>query len=201
MPPSRRGTGYVNLQQYLGLNQSGADALGQGLGQDLARQGEQAISSINGAAAAARNAANAGVTAPGGQYAGPGSFDTGALSTQVAEAQRTASAAQDQTGRAELLAKKYGPNTWGGGQLDSALAGAGRGAGAVSEAATGVRGLAQYLGGVSGQTNAYISKAQGSTKAPPTTPVTGKPLPPPHDKFGDPRKEDDLDKYARGGRP
>lgn len=198
MPPSRRGTGFVNLQTYLGLNQAGADSMGRGLGQDINRQGEQLLTGINSAAAAARAQAQAGVPGAGGTYSGPGSFETGALSAQVAEAQRAAMAAQDQTGRAELLAQKYGPNTWGGSQLDSALAGAGRGAGAIADASTGVGRLSQYLGSTAKSTNAAIDKARNTPAPAPTAPkpapyVGGtKPTTP-----RDTRKRDDLEKYGR----
>lgn len=205
MPASRRGTGYVNLQQYLGLNQGGAQALGQGLGQQVYQQGRDAQNAIDAAGMEARNQALGGIPNPGGAYSGPGSFgdaaDVGALTNQVAEAQKTARAAQDQSGRAELLAQKYGPNTWGGSQLDSALAGAGGGAGQIGQAADGVGRLSQYLGNTTSGVNQYIGQVKGTTNTPAPAAPTAAPSAPTANYPKNQRKRDDLDRYGPGGRP
>lgn len=182
MPPSRRGTGFVNLQSYLGLNQGGAQALGQGLGQQVYQQGREAQNAIDAAGMEARNKALGGIPDAGGTYAGPTNFgdaaDVGALTRQVAEAQNTARATQDQTGRAQLLAQKHGPNTWGGSQLDSALAGAGAGAGQLGQAADGVGRLSQYLGDTNASVNQYIGQVKGTTNTPAPAPVQPTPAAP-----------------------
>lgn len=206
MPPSRRGTGYVNLQQYLGLNQGGAQALGQGLGQQVYQQGRDAQSAIDAAGMEARSQALAGVPNPGGAYSGPTGFgdtaDVGALTNQVAEAQKTARAAQDQSGRAQLLAQKYGPNTWGGSQLDSALAGSGEGAGQIASAADGVGRLSQYLGNTTSSVNQYIGQAKGTTNTPPPPPPVAASEAPKNRPPSNLYKRDDLEeKHSRGGRP
>lgn len=205
MPPSRRGTGFVNLQTYLGLNQGGAQALGEGLGQQVNQQARDARAAIDAAAMEAQNRALAGIPNPGGTYGGPNSFgdaaDMGALTNQAAQADKAAAAAQTQSGRAELLAQKHGPSTWGASQLDSALAGAGGGAQAMAGGPGGTQRLSAYLGNAATGVNNFISATRGTTNTPQPQPpsvqppgTTSRPKPPYNQ-----RKRDDLDKY--GGRP
>lgn len=205
MAASRRGTGFVNLQNYLGLNQGGAAALGNGLAQDVGMSQRNAQASIDAAGMEARNQALSGGV--GGSYSGPQSFgdaaNMGALQNQVADAQKQASAAATQVGRAELLAKKYGPNTWGGGQLDAALAGAGGGSGALANATGGAARLSEYLGNTASGVNQFIGQQRSAqapqqpTKTAPTPGANSAPRPgAPYNQ----RKRDDLEK-ARGGRP
>ena len=207
MPLSRRGTGFVNLQTYLGLNQGGAQALGEGLGQQLGQQSRDARAAIDAAGMEAQNRVLAGIPDPGGAYGGPNSFgeaaDVGMLTNQAAAADKAVAAAQTQSGRAELLAQKYGPGTWGGSQLDSALAGAGGGAQALAGGPGGAQRLSAYLSSTAQGVNNFISSARGQTNAQqaqgsgPRAPVTST-RPQPGAPYNQ-RKRDDLDKY--GGRP
>jgi hypothetical protein len=203
---SRKGTGFINLQTYLGLNGGGAQALGDSIASRVSGTDQSAVNAIGGTAIGARRMADQAVKA-GGAYAGPSSFgdvaDMGDIATKMANAQKTASAAMDQTGRAALLAEQFGPSTWGGSMLDSALAGAGGGAQGIANAANGVGKLSKYLTDTTKQTNAYLDSAQSksanniqaaqqaaNTRTMPDRQIS------PAVKVG--RKRDDIEKY--GGR-
>lgn len=165
MPASRQGTNFTNLQTYLGLNQGSAKWMGDALADDVEAAGSKAAAGIQSeadrtSAAIKENTFQMPGTGPltsqqatelgERTYDGPYGMDPTVLSRlygQATAAQNQATALGSNTGRAALLQKKFGANTWGGGQLDGALAGAG-GAGGRLSAAHGAYGrLVGTLGG------------------------------------------------------
>lgn len=170
MPPYQRGTGFVGLNQYLGLNRGAAGQMGNALAQQAEQQGAAAQGAIDTATSKANEAVKAGGTGQG--YSGPtGLGDMATLYGQAAGAQNYANALGNNAGRATLLGQQYGANTWGGGQLDAALAGAGAG-GQRMAAAQGKYGkLLEYLGnaqqGVQQRAADARTAAPAPTKRPP----------------------------------
>ena len=162
MPPSRRGSGFVNLQTYLGLNQSGGASLGNSLAQDVSAAGAKAGQSISDSATRFTHAKQAAIGTPtegmtaaelealkGREYSGPRSLDlTGDQINAVADADKRADMLGSNTGRAQLLQEKYGANSWGGSQLDAALAGGSSAGTALGQAQSKYGRLLEQLGGV-----------------------------------------------------
>lgn len=168
MPPSRQGTGFTNLQTYLGLNRGIAGRMGDALAGDVERAGGGLPGEIRSLEQnTLDDIKNKTLQAPGegvtpqqatefGQrtYDGPMGLDPARyvdLARRSAAAQNQATALGSNTGRSTLLQQKYGANTWGGGQLDAALAGAGPAAGRLGAASGAYGRLLQTLGGA--QTN------------------------------------------------
>jgi len=146
MPRGQRGSGFVGLQNYLGLNQQAGQRMGNELAQQVEQQGSAARGAIDTAAQDFRQRAGVGqqygaigsspdamrnVEQANRVLGGPTQFgDTSALALQAANAQRTAQMAGSGAGRQVLLAKQYGQGgnyTTGARMLDSALAGRGGG--------------------------------------------------------------------------
>lgn len=165
MPPAtRRGTGFVGLQQYLGLNQGAAQRMGDTLASGVEAAGAGVQSDTQAAKAKALEAISQGSLAMPGEgttaaqakdkatrtYTGPMGMDAGTVTDlygRAAGVQRQAQALGSNTGRATLLGQKYGSTSWGGGQLDAALAGAGPSGARVSGAAGAYGRLLGQLGG------------------------------------------------------
>jgi len=96
-------------------------------------------------------------------YTGPTEIDAGTMSGLYGGArglQQQSQAAGTNAGRATLLAQKYGPTSWGGGQLDAALSGAGSAGGRLAGAA-GAYG--RLLGNI-GNTQAGVRQAATGAK-------------------------------------
>lgn len=164
MPASRRGTGFINFQDYLGLNQTGAQQLGVGLAETQRKSNDALEGSINRGALDFQKRVDAGAPTPGGTYTGPRQMDTAGYDVGLAQQQAKAGLLSDNTGRAQLLAQQYGgDNTWGGSQLDAALAGAGGGAQAIAASQAGTARLKDFLGLVSGNVAAYAGRAAGQS--------------------------------------
>lgn len=164
MPPFRQGTGFTNLQTYLGLNRGIAGQMGSALAEDAERAGsglpgeirsleQSTLEDIRGKTL---QAPGEGVTSQQATELGQRTYDgpMGLDPTRYADLARRSAAAQNQatalgsnTGRSTLLQQKYGANTWGGGQLDAALAGAGSAAGRLGAASGAYGRLLQTLGG------------------------------------------------------
>lgn len=119
MPNKRTGTGFTGLQTYLGLNQGSAGQMGNRLANAVEGQGRRVEEDLNADYQQFR-----GDVLKGGAGA-PTQLDVSGILPQAASVQNSATALRDNTGRATLLGKDYGQGTWGGGQLDAALAGAG----------------------------------------------------------------------------
>lgn len=156
MPPSRQGTGYTNLQTYLGLNQGAAQRMGNTLAGDVEAEGSKVSNNVNDAYAKFVEQSQKGTLdrpkAPGNitsveaqrrsqqGYTGPVALggaegvNIGELMSSAATAQNKANAIGTNEGRQTLLSQKYGQGTWGGGALDAALAGAGGAGGRLSAA-------------------------------------------------------------------
>lgn len=164
MPPARRGTGFVGLQQYLGLNQGSAQRMGDTLAGGVEAAGAGVQSDTEAAKGKALEAIAAGSMAMPGEgttaaqakdmsgrsYTGPVGMDaatTTDLYGRAANVQRQAQSLGSNTGRAAMLGQKYGQTSWGGGQLDAALAGAGPSGARVSGAAGAYGRLLGQLGG------------------------------------------------------
>lgn len=151
MPSSQRGTGFVNLSQWLGLNQGSAKAMGDALADDVEAKGGTFNADLNTANTEfdkkLKDAGEFGI--PAGtvtstqaaelgarRWGGPDGFDADTnnrLYGDATAAQNTANATGTNVGRQTLLQKHYGgQNTWGGGALDAALAGSGGGAGRMA---------------------------------------------------------------------
>jgi hypothetical protein len=153
MPASHRGTGFVGLNTYLGLNQGAATRMGGALSDDVEAKGGAYATGLQGATddfnKQLGSAGDLGVADPnsvtseqaaelaGRQWGGPSGLDTGAVGNlygMASAAQNAANATGTNAGRQTLLAKHYGgANTWGGGALDANLAGAGGGAGGMAK--------------------------------------------------------------------
>lgn len=169
MPPYQRGTGFTNLQTYLGLNKGVAGQMGGALAQQAEQQGSAARQAIDADVAKANAAVQAGGT--GQAYSGPQTLgNMGSLYGQTASAQNYANALGSNTGRATLLGQQYGQNTWGGGQLDAALAGAGAAGGRMATARGQYGKLLEYLQGAQRGVETAAQKAQETTAAPPQKP-------------------------------
>lgn len=143
MPASHRGTGFVGLNTYLGLNQGTARNMADGLAGDVEEKGAAFSGALGDAQArfqtqlgdagdfglapdnvTAEQAAEMG----GRQWKGPAGLDAGDVANLyglASQAQNTANATGTNAGRQTLLGKKYGATAWGGGALDANLAGAG----------------------------------------------------------------------------
>lgn len=165
MPPTtRRGTGFQNLQQYLGLNRGSAQRMGDTLagGVEVAGAGVQAdteaakAKALDAIAKGSLAMPGEGTTAgqakdmSGRTYKGPMGMDAGTttdLYKRAAGVQRQAQALGSNTGRATMLGQQYGQTSWGGGQLDAALAGAGPSGSRVAGAAGAYGRLLGQLGG------------------------------------------------------
>lgn len=164
MAPSRRGTGFTNLSTLLGLNQGSAARMGNDLASGVERDGANVAGAISAADMATREKIQQGtLSGPGtgpmtaaeaqqrGQqtYNGPYGMDANTytgLAGRAAQVGNQAQALGNNTGRATLLAQKYGQSTWGGGQLDAALAGAGSAGGRMANASGAYGRLANTLG-------------------------------------------------------
>lgn len=159
-----RGSGFVGLQQYLGLNREAGERMGGDFASQVEREGQAAMSGVDAASAAYNNAAGVGITydpnsnVPGAMAnvdranrvlgATPGAFGSDALALQAANAQRTARMAGSEVGRQTLLRQQYGQNapySQGASMLDAALAGRGGGQ-RLDKAAGGFSRLREYLG-------------------------------------------------------
>lgn len=167
MPSNQRGTGYTNLQQYLGLNQGSAQRMGDALAGDVEEKGNAFKNSLNTATVGLqdklRAAGDFGITNPSGvtadqaaqygakQWTGPEGFDAATMNDLYSKgtaAQNAANATGTNEGRQTLLGQHYGPTTWGGGALDAALAGAGGASGRLSAAQGAYGRLVSSLGGI-----------------------------------------------------
>lgn len=179
MPASRRGTGFINFQDYLGLNQSGAQQLGVQLAQQQNAGNNALEQDINRGTTAFGQQVDAGAPGAGGTYSGPRQFDTSRYESMLAEQQKKAAMLGDNTGRAQLLSKPGQEATWGGSQLDAALAGAGGGAGAISAAQSGTDKLKGFLGLSASNANQYAGQQAGrpAPTAPAPAPYQAAPRP------------------------
>ena len=173
MPARRTGSGFTNLQTYLGLNQGIAGRMGNAIVAPVEEQGAKVQGEIDTALDTFEGQVDEGTLkfpnlAPGQPlppgttyqqvqelsqrgYTGPNSLDevtdVAALYGRAADVGNRAGALGTNTGRATLLNKEYGQTTWGGGQLDAALAGAGSAGGRIAAANRGYKGLVEKLGG------------------------------------------------------
>lgn len=164
MPPAQRGTGWTNLQQYLGLNRGAAQGMADTLAGDATAAGQAYTGALQTAgnnlynqlgAASQKMTPQGSMTSTeaqrlaGQQWTGPAGFDTATvtdLTGKAAAAQNKANALGSNEGRQTLLGKLYGPNTWGGGALDAALAGAGDTKGSMGQAQGAYGRLLESLG-------------------------------------------------------
>lgn len=166
MPPSQRGTGFTNLQTYLGLNQGAANRMGGALADDSDAAGAKAGADLQADYASQWDAIQSGTprsdlnptsyseaaSLAGKGYTGPTSpeLDAGRHLNAGANAYNRTIATGDNAGRSTLLREKYGANTYGGGALDAALAGASGAAGRMDSQRSEARGkfdaLKQQLG-------------------------------------------------------
>lgn len=182
MPPSQRGTGFTNFQQWLSLNQGSAQRMGDDLAARVEGKGQAFTNNLSAAQDAFGRAVDDGaLSGPGvpgsasydealrnaeGGYKGPQGFgdtpgvDVGALTTQAADAQRDARASGTQGGRATMLADKYGQTSWGGGQLDAALAGAGGAGGRLAKSQGAYGKLLERFGGAQAEAANTVKRAQ-----------------------------------------
>jgi hypothetical protein len=165
MPPAQRGTGFVNLTDWLGLNKGAAQGMADSLSGDVNHLGQAYNGAEQGAMGTFNNALAANrLQVPQGQltaeqaaqvgaetYNGPAGLDGGTVAGlygKAAAAQNAASVTDSNEGRQALLAKHYGSTTWGGGALDAALAGAGDARGGMSGARGAYSRLISNLQGV-----------------------------------------------------
>lgn len=162
-----RGSGFIGLQQYLGLNRGAAQRMGDTLAQQVEQQGGAALGQINtlaqqaqarlggqptytaptSAAEAAQRAAEAKKYAEGISGELGSAADVSATEQAAAKAQQAAQFGTTDAGRSVLLGQQYGQSgyTQGGSMLDSFLAG--RGGGARLEQANNAYGkLREFLG-------------------------------------------------------
>jgi hypothetical protein len=169
--PPQRGTGFVNLNQWRGLNQGSANTMGSALADDVDGRQQQIQQDFSGGMerfnSDVANGTQGGVGQPR-QYTGPTSLDKyldkGALLSRGADVASRGLAGGTNEGRATLLREKYGGNTWGGGALDGALAGAGSAGSRLDTQAQNAKGgfssLQRYLGGADAAAQARVSGAQ-----------------------------------------
>jgi hypothetical protein len=184
MVASRQGTGFVNLNTWLGLNQGSAQNMARGIEDAVADEAVRYQQALQGArdemeAGIAKNGVPdaSGVTGLTSQQAqqygaqkwnGPEGYSPeamGRLTTAAYTAQNAARATDTNEGRQTLLTRKFGPTSWGGGALDAALAGAG--GGAALERTRGAFGkLADNLGVVAqhGKNRASAAKSDFEKK-------------------------------------
>lgn len=164
MPSRQRGSGFVGLNQYLGLNQQAGQRLGEGLAQQVEQEGGAAQGEIDNTANLFRQQAGVGqqygaigsspdamrnVVQANTVLAGPTALgDTSNLMQRAAGVEQRAQMVGSEAGRQALLGQQYGQGrTYGTGarMLDSALAG--RGAGErLQQAGAGFGKLREYLG-------------------------------------------------------
>jgi hypothetical protein len=179
MPPNaQRGTGFINFQRWLGLNQNSADSMGNAMANDTDRLGQEARDEFTTGMENFNRDVRAGT--PGlngstgeGTYTGPTSLDKYVNASSILgkgmEALTHGQAGATQEGRQALLQKKYGANTWGGSALDSALAGASSAGARLDtqgrDAPRGFAGLQAYLGGAPAAAAARVKKAEADTAA------------------------------------
>jgi hypothetical protein len=179
MAYSSRGSGFVGLTNYLGLNRQAGERMGQQLAQQVESSTNAARGAVDVASAdfAQRSAAGMPGAMPYGLdaaerdawlssapvYTGPKQFgdvaDLSAIEGQVATAERQGRLASTDYGRAALMG---GTGSQGGRMLDAALAGRGGGV-RLEQAAKGYQGLRDYLG--LAKTNAAGMAATGEQKA------------------------------------
>jgi hypothetical protein len=169
MAASRTGTGFVNLNTWLGLNRGAAENMARGIedavGDEAVKyqqafqggkdelEAELAKNSVPDASGVknltSEMAAQYGAT----KWNGPEGYSPEAMAKITTAANTTQNAARStdtNEGRQTLLNRKYGATSWGGGALDAALAGGG--GAATLERTRGAFGkLADNLGSVAQQ--------------------------------------------------
>lgn len=191
MPAKRTGTGFTNLQTYLGLNQGAAARMGNALASDVEMEGQ----SVNRGLDASMREFSADPTMQSLPR-----FD--ALMQAGAQAQNKANALGTNEGRATLLGQKYGQGTYGSSRLDAALTGQGA-AGGRLEAARGAYGkLLERIGAAQTQAQQRVPPPAQAPQQPQAPAQESRPRQQPsrpipdyvNDKLEDPRSP-----YGRGG--
>lgn len=184
MPASKRGTGFIGLQQYLGLNQGAAQRMAEGLTGEV----EDAMGAFKGNVDTGVGKFGEQVSAgsamgptedmlPGQlkalsqrKYTGPQGLgevaDMGALEAEKARVGNMVGALGTNSGRAALLAQKYPGQGygWGSQALDAALVGAGGGA-TLNQARGGWERLKGYLGKATTGAAEQVEAAKAGTEA------------------------------------
>ncbi len=166
-----RGSGFVGLTNYLGLNRQAGERMGEQLAQQVEGSTNAARGAVDAASTDFAKQVQAGTPTyqTGGniydvagraadtRYGGPTALSTqavGGIEQKIAEATRMGQLAGTDSGRVALMG---GAGSQGGRMLDAALAGR---SGRLDQAARGYQGLRGYLGlaqdnakaqGVSGQ--------------------------------------------------
>lgn len=178
------GTGFVNMSDILAANRSGAQAMGQGLANRVATQGQAAqhaqkivkdqfdagvargTNTFNAQGLNNREQTRAGAARG---YTGPRTWadigvNTVPLAEQTAKAQDSAKALTSQGGRAALLREQAPGLTAGGASLDAFLAGAGMG-GRGQQVAQQYGNLSDILAGNMGAATGQVKDAEATTAA------------------------------------
>jgi hypothetical protein len=174
-----RGSGFVGLTNYLGLNRQAGERMGEQLAQQVEGSTAAARGAVDAASAdfAQRSAAGMPGAMPYGldaaerdawlsappTYTGPKQIgdvaDLSAIEAKLATAERQGRLASTDYGRTALMG---GTGSQGGRMLDAALAGRGGGV-RLDQAAKGYQGLRDYLG--LAKTGAAGLAATGEQKA------------------------------------
>lgn len=170
MAYTQRGSGFVGLRDYLGLNRQQGEAMGNTLASQVEQEAAAARGAVDAAGATLKRKAEAAVPTyqsmpvgldsaeeeafrqarAGVGYTGPRELgdvaNVNELQTGLDKARQTGSLAATDAGRSVLLSQRgQGARTQGGRMLDASLAG--RGGGERLEAATrGTDALRNYLG-------------------------------------------------------
>lgn len=156
----QRGSGFVGLQSYLGLNRAAGEKMGNELAEDLEERGGRVKSGVDTATKQFTQNSGAGETfgslnnTPDAMrnvdqatriLGTPTEVDLSKYTDEADKVARDAALAGTDAGRAVLLRQKYGNSSVGGGMLDAVLTGRGGGQ-RLENDAKGFQGLRQYLG-------------------------------------------------------
>lgn len=165
--PAAHGTGFINLSQYLGANQAGAQGMANTLGSTVAQQGQQALADAGkyGGELARSSAATADAVDPALQAK---------LGQEATKASMSAQALQSPGGIGALLTNQYGQ---GGGYssgmrgFDSFLAGA-AGGNQFQQLGNQYGGLDKYVSGMGAGYMPNVGGGPGKSGPPAHAPIS-----------------------------
>lgn len=170
-----RGSGFVGLTNYLGLNRQAGERMGEQLAQQVEGSTNAARGAVDAASSDFAQQVQAGTPtyqtggniydvagrAASTQYGGPTALSAqtvGGIEQKIADAQRMGQLAGTDSGRAALMG---GTGSQGGRMLDAALAGR---SARLDQAARGYQGLRGYLGLAQSNAAGQVASAQKATE-------------------------------------
>lgn len=175
----QRGSGFVGLQSYLGLNRAAGEKMGNDIAEDIEERGGNVKSGVD--TATKQFTQNSGAGETFGSLNGipdamrnvdqanrilgtPTEVDLSKYTDAADKVSRDAALAGTDAGRAVLLRQKYGNSSVGGGMLDAALAGRGGGQ-RLENDVKGFKGLREYLGTAKSGAESAAAEAKKGAQA------------------------------------